>query len=190
MIEELAVGAQFNLPYIHVLVNNAYLGLIRQSQRGFEMDYHVPLSFDNVNAPEVNGYGVDHVKVAEGLGCKAIRVFDPDELPDAFDAGPQADGRVPGAGGGRGDLGAGDQHLDGHRAGQRDRVRGAGACAARTPRPRSRCWTDRAPCASSVAPDKFKGCLTAAEVAEALAAGLTDARPDLEVIVAPGRRRR
>ena len=34
MIEELAVGAQFNLPYIHVLVNNAYLGLIRQSQRG------------------------------------------------------------------------------------------------------------------------------------------------------------
>ena len=41
MIEELAVGAQFNLPYIHVLVNNAYLGLIRQSQRGFEMDFPV-----------------------------------------------------------------------------------------------------------------------------------------------------
>src|SRR5699024_4055477 len=36
MIEELAVGAQFNLPYIHVLVNNSYLGLIRQSQRGFD----------------------------------------------------------------------------------------------------------------------------------------------------------
>jgi tartronate-semialdehyde synthase len=84
MIEELAVGAQFNLPYIHVLVNNAYLGLIRQSQRGFAMDYHVQLSFDNVNAPEVNGYGVDHVKVAEGLGCKALRVFDPAELTDAF----------------------------------------------------------------------------------------------------------
>ena len=32
-------------------MNNAYLGLIRQSQRGFEMDYHVQLSFDNVNAP-------------------------------------------------------------------------------------------------------------------------------------------
>ena len=56
MIEELAVGAQFNLPYIHVLVNNAYLGLIRQSQRGFDMDYCVQLSFDNVNAPEVNGW--------------------------------------------------------------------------------------------------------------------------------------
>ena len=74
MIEELAVGAQFNIPYIHVVVNNAYLGLIRQSQRGFEMDYCVQLSFDNINAPELNGYGVDHVKVAEGLGCKAMRV--------------------------------------------------------------------------------------------------------------------
>jgi tartronate-semialdehyde synthase len=38
MIEELAVGAQFKLPYVHVLVNNSYLGLIRQSQRGFDMD--------------------------------------------------------------------------------------------------------------------------------------------------------
>ena len=80
MIEELAVGAQFNIPYIHVVVNNSYLGLIRQSQRGFEMDYCVQLSFDNINSPEVDGYGVDHVKVAEGLGCKAIRVFDPDEI--------------------------------------------------------------------------------------------------------------
>ena len=35
MIEELAVGAQFKLPYVHVLVNNSYLGLIRQSQRAF-----------------------------------------------------------------------------------------------------------------------------------------------------------
>ena len=97
MIEELAVGAQFNLPYIHVLVNNAYLGLIRQSQRGFEMDYHVSLSFDNINAPETNGYGVDHVKVAEGLGCKAIRVFDADDLPDAFDQARKlmAEHRVP-----------------------------------------------------------------------------------------------
>src|SRR5580698_6711864 len=30
MIEELAVGAQFKLPYVHVVVNNSYLGLIRQ----------------------------------------------------------------------------------------------------------------------------------------------------------------
>ncbi|MHB1065787.1 MAG: thiamine pyrophosphate-dependent enzyme, partial [Georgenia sp.] len=73
-----------NLPYIHVVVNNAYLGLIRQSQRAFDMDYNVQLSFENINSPEVDGYGVDHVAVAEGLGCKAIRVRRPDELPAAF----------------------------------------------------------------------------------------------------------
>ncbi|MFQ4150593.1 glyoxylate carboligase [Arthrobacter sp. LAPM80] len=84
MIEELAVGAQFNLPYIHVVVNNSYLGLIRQSQRGFKMDYHVSLAFDNINSPETNGYGVDHLKVAEGLGCKAIRVERPEDMPAAF----------------------------------------------------------------------------------------------------------
>jgi tartronate-semialdehyde synthase len=97
MIEELAVGAQFNLPYIHVLVNNAYLGLIRQAQRAFDMDYCVQLAFDNVNAPEVNGYGVDHVAVAEGLGCKALRVSEPDEILPAFELAKKlmAEFRVP-----------------------------------------------------------------------------------------------
>ena len=85
MIEELAVGAQFNLPYLHVVVNNSYLGLIRQAQRGFDMDYCLQLSFDNVNSPELGGYGVDHVKVAEGLGCKALRVHRPEELMPAFE---------------------------------------------------------------------------------------------------------
>ena len=65
-------------------MNNAYLGLIRQSQRGFDMDYCVQLSFANVNAPELNGYGVDHVAVVEGLGCKAIRVTDAGEIETAF----------------------------------------------------------------------------------------------------------
>jgi tartronate-semialdehyde synthase len=89
MIEELAVGAQHKLPYIHVVVNNSYLGLIRQSQRGFEMDFEVSLAFDNVNTPYdadsiAHGYGVDHVKVAEGLGCKAIRVERPEDLAEGF----------------------------------------------------------------------------------------------------------
>jgi tartronate-semialdehyde synthase len=49
------------------------------------MDYCVQVSFENVNAPELGGYGVDHVKVAEGMGCKAIRLLDPDELVPAFE---------------------------------------------------------------------------------------------------------
>ncbi len=84
MLEELAVGAQHKLPYLHIVVNNSYLGLIRQSQRGFSMDFEVSLAFDNVNAAELDGYGVDHVAVAEGLGCKAIRVKSPNEFKDAF----------------------------------------------------------------------------------------------------------
>jgi tartronate-semialdehyde synthase len=88
LIEELAVGAQHKLPYLHVVVNNSYLGLIRQAQRGFEMDFEVSLAFDNINASAggdaVPGYGVDHVAVAEGLGCKAIRVKSPNEFKDAF----------------------------------------------------------------------------------------------------------
>ncbi len=84
MLEELAVGAQHKLPYLHVVVNNSYLGLIRQAQRGFEIDFQVSLAFDNVNNDEVQGYGVDHVAVAEGLGCKAIRVKSPNEFKEAF----------------------------------------------------------------------------------------------------------
>ena len=86
LIEELAVGAQFNLPYVHVLVNNSYLGLIRQAQRGFDMDYCVQLAFENQNVedPNLKGYGVDHQAVIEGLGCKTLRVTDPGEIQDAL----------------------------------------------------------------------------------------------------------
>ncbi|QMV72483.1 glyoxylate carboligase [Comamonas piscis] len=87
MIEELAVGAQFKLPYIHVLVNNSYLGLIRQAQRSFSIDYCVQLAFDNINMDAddaARGYGVDHVKVVEGLGCKAIRVHRPEDFAPAM----------------------------------------------------------------------------------------------------------
>ncbi len=86
LIEELAVGAQFRLPYVQVLVNNSYLGLIRQSQRGFEMDYCVQLAYENQNVddPALKGYGMDHVKVIEGMGCKALRVTDPANIRSAL----------------------------------------------------------------------------------------------------------
>ncbi|MEE4165145.1 MAG: thiamine pyrophosphate-dependent enzyme, partial [Desulfocapsaceae bacterium] len=88
LVEELAVGAQHKLPYIHVLVNNSYLGLIRQSQQSFEMEFQVSLAFDNINIAEdddaIASYGVDHVALAEALGCKAIRVHRPEDFPKAF----------------------------------------------------------------------------------------------------------
>lgn len=95
LIEELAVGAQFNLPYVHVVVNNSYLGLIRQAQLNFDMDYCVSLAFDNINAQESGdtdlpkGYGVDHRGVVEGLGCKAIRVTEPSDIGPALSRAQQ-----------------------------------------------------------------------------------------------------
>ncbi|MCX5309879.1 glyoxylate carboligase [Streptomyces sp. NBC_00154] len=97
MLEELAVGAQHNIPYVHVLVNNSYLGLIRQAQRNLDINFQVNLEFENINSPELGVYGVDHVKVVEGLGCKAIRVTEPDQLLSAFEEAKKlaAEFRVP-----------------------------------------------------------------------------------------------
>ncbi|MGG9998765.1 glyoxylate carboligase [Pseudovibrio ascidiaceicola] len=86
LLEELAVAAQHNIPYIHVLVNNAYLGLIRMSQMAFKIDHCLDLGFKNVNCDENEngGYGVDFTSVVTGLGCKSIRVFDPSEIEPAL----------------------------------------------------------------------------------------------------------
>ena len=84
LIEELAVAAQYRIPFVLVVLNNAYLGLIRQAERGYNMDYEVQLSFQNINAPEIGDYGVDHVKAAEAFGCIARRVFDPAEIGEAL----------------------------------------------------------------------------------------------------------
>jgi tartronate-semialdehyde synthase len=71
---------------VQVLVNNSYLGLIRQAQRNFDMDYCVQLGFENQNVsdPALQSYGVDHLKVVEGLGCKALRVTEPQDLQGAL----------------------------------------------------------------------------------------------------------
>jgi tartronate-semialdehyde synthase len=80
LIEELAVAAQYRVPFVLIVLNNAYLGLIRQAERAFGIDYEVQLGFENVNAPEIGEYGVDHVKAAEAFGCRAVRVFDPEKI--------------------------------------------------------------------------------------------------------------
>ena len=73
---------------MQVLVNNSYLGLIRQCQRGFEMDYCVQLAFENQNVPpgegDLRSYGVDHQAVVQGLGCKSLRVTDPEKIEAAM----------------------------------------------------------------------------------------------------------
>ena len=97
LIEELAVAAQHKVPFVMVLINNAYLGLIRQGEIAYKMDYEVQLSFNNINCPEIGDYGVDHVKAVEAMGCLAVRVFDPKQMADAFRAARRisAERRVP-----------------------------------------------------------------------------------------------
>lgn len=77
-VQELAVCAKYRVPVLVVIVNNAYLGLIRQNQKyayGYECD---------VEMSENQGL-VDYVKVAEGFACYGERVFEPDEIPAALD---------------------------------------------------------------------------------------------------------
>jgi tartronate-semialdehyde synthase len=84
LIEEVAVAAHHHIPLVYVVLNNTYLGLIRQSQRAFKMDFQVQLDFDNINTPELPGLGVDFTKVIEGLGGKALRVHEPAGLAPAL----------------------------------------------------------------------------------------------------------
>jgi tartronate-semialdehyde synthase len=84
LIEELAVAAQHRVGFVMVLLNNAYLGLIRQAEMGYSMDFQVQTSFSNRNAPEIGDYGVDHVRAVEAFGGVALRVSDPKELAQAL----------------------------------------------------------------------------------------------------------
>jgi len=97
LIEELAVAAQYKVPFVMIVLNNAYLGLIRQAELNYDMNYEVSLSFENINAPELGEYGVDHVKAAEAFGCRAIRVFEPAKIAQAIAWARKeaADTRVP-----------------------------------------------------------------------------------------------
>lgn len=77
LVEELAVAANYKVPLVVVIVNNAYLGLIRQNQKyAYGYEYAVKM--------EANHTICDYVKVAEGFGCKAERVFKPEDIADAL----------------------------------------------------------------------------------------------------------
>jgi tartronate-semialdehyde synthase len=68
LVEELGVAAAYKLPVVVLIINNAYLGLIRQNQKyAYGYEYQV--------AMKENKTLMDYVKVAEGFACKAERVF-------------------------------------------------------------------------------------------------------------------
>ena len=77
MVEELAVAAQYNVPYVIIMLNNEYLGLIRQASIPFDMNYQVDIHYDE--------YGTDNVKLMEAYGCSGRRVWEPGEIRDSLE---------------------------------------------------------------------------------------------------------
>jgi tartronate-semialdehyde synthase len=82
LMEEVAVAVQYKVPYVLVMVNNGYMGLIRQSELPYEMDFGVDLSYDG---PSSEGYGMDHVAVMEAMGAAGRRVTQPEEIKPALE---------------------------------------------------------------------------------------------------------
>jgi tartronate-semialdehyde synthase len=86
LVEELAVAAQYDVPFVLVMLNNEYLGLIRMAEDhgGYQMNYEVDLHYDTI--------GSDNVKIMEAYGCSGRRVTQPGEIADALSwARKQAD---------------------------------------------------------------------------------------------------
>jgi tartronate-semialdehyde synthase len=77
LVEELAVAAQYNVPAVLIMLNNEYLGLIRQAEIGYEMNFEVDIHYD--------AYGTDNVKIMEAYGCTGRRVLKPADIRDAIE---------------------------------------------------------------------------------------------------------
>lgn len=80
LMEEVAVAVQYRVPFVLVMVNNAYLGLIRQSELPYEMNFEVSIDY-----PGPGGHtGIDHVAVMEAMGAAGRRVTRPEEIAAAL----------------------------------------------------------------------------------------------------------
>ncbi|RSM44390.1 glyoxylate carboligase [Amycolatopsis balhimycina DSM 5908] len=72
LVEELAVAAQYDVGFVLIMLNNEYLGLIRQAETGYEMNFEVDIHYDAI--------GTDNVKIMEAYGCSGTRVHEPGEI--------------------------------------------------------------------------------------------------------------
>lgn len=75
-MNELATASRYNIPIIQVVINNHVLGMVRQWQTLF---------YDHRYSQTVLTDKVDFCKVAEGLGCEAIRVTCKEEVGPAIE---------------------------------------------------------------------------------------------------------
>lgn len=75
-MNELATASRYNIPIIEIVINNHVLGMVRQWQTLF---------YDHRYSQTVLQDKVDFCKVAEGLGCTAIRVTKKEEVAPALE---------------------------------------------------------------------------------------------------------
>ncbi len=77
LVEELAVAAQYDVPLVLVMLNNEYLGLIRQGERPYDMNYEVDLHYDE--------RGSDNVAIMRAYGCDGRRITEPGDIRGALE---------------------------------------------------------------------------------------------------------
>jgi acetolactate synthase-1/2/3 large subunit len=75
-MNELATASRYNIPIIQIVINNHVLGMVRQWQTLF---------YGKRYSQTVLNDRVDFCKVAEGLGCEAIRVTTKEEVAPAIE---------------------------------------------------------------------------------------------------------
>ena len=75
-MNELATASRYNIPIIQVVINNHVLGMVRQWQTLF---------YGKRYSQTILNDKVDFCKVAEGLGCAAIRVSTKEEVGPAIE---------------------------------------------------------------------------------------------------------
>ena len=81
LMEEVAVAVQYEVPFVLVMVNNGYMGLIRQAEEAYDMNYEVKLSYDGPDGHP----GIDHVGVMKAMGADGVRVTEPGDIAGALD---------------------------------------------------------------------------------------------------------
>ena len=84
-LQELATASRYNIPIIQVVINNHVLGMVRQWQTLF---------YGKRYSQTVLNDKVDFIKVAEGLGCMAIRVTKKEEMAPALEKSMAANAPV------------------------------------------------------------------------------------------------
>ena len=74
-MNELATASRYNIPIVEIVIDNRVLGMVRQWQT---------LYYGERYSATVIEDKVDYCKVAEGLGCMAIRITEPSEVEPAL----------------------------------------------------------------------------------------------------------